>query len=162
MGRPATPVNQPSYAAPGSGPAAEGVAVPADEQQVASGLESVIADDADEVNVPPPPMEYLGHTHHVAPPSASPMMPRYQSLGYKRTLIPILLTTGLCMAVLGACRFILPPDTGLGNLPMYIPYVLFGFSVISLVFGVLTMFQVKHALDEQERARLAAAATAEA
>ena len=119
---------------------------------MASGLESVVADDADEVSVPPPPMEYLGHTHHVQPLNAPAFVPKYQSMSYKQTLIPILLTTGLCLAAIGACRFVLPRDTPLGNLPFFIPIILFVAAAAALTFGVLSMLQVKNALDQQAKA----------
>ncbi|QOV88583.1 hypothetical protein [Humisphaera borealis] len=168
VSRPATPhAEMPPANEEPAGPV-EGVAVHLDgatagyqgTDQAASGLESVVADDADEVNVPPAPIEYLGHTHHVQPTNGPAFVPKYQAMSYKQTLIPILLTTGLCLAALGACRFVLPRDTPLGNLPIFIPIILFVAAAAALAFGVLSMLQVKNALDQQALAKAAAAQAA--
>lgn len=123
-------------------------------------MDSVVADEDDSVNVPPPPLEYLGNTHHVPSPNGPPIIPKYQNLDYKQTLIPILLTAGLCMLAIGGSRFVLAEDTVLGNLPLFLVIPLFAFGALAILFGVLTMFQVKGTLDAQQaRATEAAAAT---
>lgn len=155
VGRPATP-HEPVAPAQEYVAHDDRTAVPQSHDQVASGLESVVTDEGDDVNVPPPPMEYLGQTHHATPTNPA-FAPKYYRLGYKQTIIPILLTTGLCSAIIGACRFVLPRDTPLGNLPMFIPIILFVAAAAAILFGVLTMLQVKHTLEEQAAAQAAAA-----
>ena len=144
------------------------IGVPSDGSQVEyiadtspmldNGEQVIVADDDDSVNVPPPPTEYLGHTHHVQPAGSTPMQPRYQSIGHKQALIPILIVTGLCMFALGACRWICPEDTTLGSLPMLIPIAMFVFGTISMAFGIFTMLQVGNALRRQKADRAARAA----
>ena len=109
-----------------------------------------VVEDDDSVNVPPPPMEYLGHTHphHHAPGvPAGPAVPKYQKLGYRQTLIPILLTTGLCLFVLGATKWICAPDTRLGAQPVWLAVAWFVMGGLSLLLGLLNMLQVKAALE---------------
>jgi len=107
-----------------------------------------IYDDGDAVIVPAPSAEYLAHTHPTVP-GRAPAMANYQKLDYKRTMIPILLSVGVCMVGLGVTKWLFGEDTKLGNMPIWAPFVLFFFALVSWVFGVLMMLQVKNALDQQ-------------
>ena len=67
--------------------------------------------------------------------------------------VPVLLSVGVCMVSLGATKWLFGEDTKLGNMPIWAPYVLFFFALVSWVFGVLMMLQVKNALDQQRAAQ---------
>ena len=135
-GRPASPVAPPppAYAPPAEPQYAEGdyaqesYAAPSDDGAAmsygatqAGGESEAVVDDDDAVIVPAPPMEYLAHTHHPAPaPFAGPRIPRYQRLEQRRTIIPILLTSGLGFLVLGLAKWVCDPDAPLARQPMWV------------------------------------------
>jgi hypothetical protein len=113
-----------------------------------------VVEDGDAVNVPPPPVEYLGHTHphHPQPGQpAGPMIPRYQKLDYRQTLIPVLLTAGLCLLALGATKWFCAPDTRLGAQPVWMAVVWLAVGGVALVLGLLNMIQVKVAMEQAGR-----------
>jgi hypothetical protein len=108
-------------------------------------IEAAPLDDDDAVIVPPPPIEYLAHAH----PSAHAEAPFFKRTEYKRTIIPLLLTMSVCMAVLAIGKYICREDTVIGALKPAIQYSLFVLAAISLVSGVLLMLQVRSELMRQ-------------
>jgi hypothetical protein len=127
----------------------------AHERQTAQQADAVahVVEDDDSVSVPPPPIEYLGHSHPHAPHGGGAWapVPKYQSLEYRRTLIPVLLTTGLCLVVVGFTKWVCAPDTLLGAQPMWMTAVCFTLGALSFALGLLNMIQVK-VLVEKARA----------
>ncbi len=109
--------------------------------------------------VPPPPIDSLGHNPHVN----RAHLPNYKSLGYRRTIIPILLTIGVSMFALGASHWFADPDSNLGGQSVGMAIALFVCGAAALAFGVITMLQVKNLLKQQsdeKKAKAAAAAAA--
>jgi hypothetical protein len=124
----------------------------AHEREMAQRADAVahVVEDDDSVSVPPPPMEYLGHSHPHHPGhggGSAAVVPRYQNLDYRRTLIPILLTTGLCLVVMGFTKWLCAPDTLLGAQPIWMTIACFTFGALSFALGLLNMIQVKAVMD---------------
>jgi hypothetical protein len=147
--RPAAPGLEASgpAAPPSAAAAADSAAHEREVAQQADAMAHVVEDD-DSVIVPPPPMEYLGHTHpHHPTHGGGRAVPKYQNLEYRRTLIPIMLTSGLCLIVMGFTRWICAPDTLLGAQPVWMAVVWFVFGALSLALGLLNMIQVKAVME---------------
>ena len=115
--------------------------------------EAFTREDDDSVNVPAPSAEYLAHTHRVGYASARIAPPKYQNLEYKRTIIPVLLTMGICLAAIATSKFVFAEDTKLGNLPTWVPIALYVFAAAAVAFALLTMVQVKSTLAQQQSGR---------
>jgi hypothetical protein len=130
----------------------------AHEREVAQQADAMahVVEDDDSVSVPPPPLEYLGHTHPHHPVHAGPraaVVPKYQNLEYRRTLIPILLTAGLCLVVMGFTKWVCAPDTLLGAQPVWMTIVLFTFGALSFALGLVNMVQVKALMERAPAGR---------
>lgn len=85
-----------------------------------------------------------------APASASP--PLYRRIEFRRTLIPILLTLGAMLPVLGALPFIVRADSPLAaaqNREVTITFVSVG--LVLLLLAVVNMVQVRHELLSSRR-----------
>lgn len=88
-----------------------------------------------------------------APPRVAVIRPRQhlvQTLGFKRTIIPILLTLGVLCLVLGLMGFFVSPVSPYAKLAerwFSVPMVLVG--LVTLGFGILTMFQVRSELSRR-------------
>src|SRR5205085_1238349 len=104
---------------------------------------------------PPPPARLTPPP--TAPPDPVPL-PRarppsvVQSLSFRRTVIPILLTGGVMMFVLGSLYYVLPrfaatADSPLTDLPAWAPFPLFLIGLFFLVLAAVNMLWVKHVLD---------------
>ena len=75
-----------------------------------------------------------------------------QSIRFRQTLIPILLTSGFIMVVLGALHFLWSGENNpLGGLPVWLLAVLFLFGLVLWGAAVANMLSVKHAIDAQRR-----------
>jgi hypothetical protein len=105
--------------------------------------------DDDAVIVPAPDQSVFA-------PRAAPRPPVYrhmvQTLAFKRTIIPILLTLGVLCPVLGLLGFLVPSTSPLSVLRggwFSVPFVLIG--LMNLAFAIVTMLQVKHELERQQR-----------
>jgi hypothetical protein len=111
---------------------------------VTSEQEPAIVDDDDAVIVPPPPVEYLGHTHpHHAPSRAgAARQPGFYAVEYRRTIIPILFTTGIMMIIFGAARYFVDPDSPLGLQGAWFSFLLFGFGLVSLAACGVSILQL--------------------
>jgi hypothetical protein len=152
---PASPAHPTGHGGAGHAPPAAPADPETHERQMAQQADAVahVVEDDDSVSVPPPPMEYLGHSHphHPLHGGGAAAGPKYQNLEYRRTLIPILLTTGLCLVVMGFTKWVCAPDTLLGAQPVWMTIVCFAFGAVSFALGLLNMLQVK-VLREKSRA----------
>jgi len=131
-------------------PPSEGTAV-FDPKPAAMSEVQAVVDDDDAVIVPAPPVEYLGHAHpHHPPAGAGPArQPGFYAVDYRRTIIPILFTTGIMMIIFGAARYFVSPDSQLGLQPPWVSYLLFGFGVISLAACAVSVLQLQQILAKQ-------------
>ena len=70
-----------------------------------------------------------------------------QTLGFKRTIIPILLTLGIVCPFTALTGFFVGPFSPFAKLTVWwfsVPFVLIG--IVMLILGILTMFQVRNEL----------------
>ena len=81
---------------------------------------------------------------------------RQKSINFRRTLIPILLTSGVLMLAFGMLKFVIGPDSSLSDLPTWISAVLFLLAAILLGFAALNMVSVKKALEHEATLKAAA------
>jgi hypothetical protein len=101
-----------------------------------------VVEDDDTLNLPAPSPEVFAH--RPAPPRPKREL-LSRTLGFKQTLIPILLTTGLLMIGIAAWSFFLGEESPIAG-DMVIHLSLLAIGVVMLGFGVLTMFQVRSQL----------------
>lgn len=151
--RPAAPSAAPP-AAPVTRPATPAAARPAAPAATASASapapDSQIVDD-DAVIVPAPDASVFFHKPAYA---SKPKRPAFgHSVGFRQTLIPILLTAGFIMVMLGLLHFLWGGDNNpLADLPGWLLAVLFLFGFMLWGFAAANMLSVKAALDRQRKA----------
>ena len=76
-----------------------------------------------------------------------------QSIGFRQTLIPILLTGGFIMVVLGLLHFLWSGEGNpLAELPAWLLAALFLFGLVLWGLATANMLSVKAALDRQRKA----------
>jgi hypothetical protein len=93
-------------------------------------------------------------------PAAKPKRRKSSSAaGFRRTMIPILLTTGVMLFVMAAARWIVPDDAPLAQMPVWSVAVLIFLGVVMLGLAVLNMMAVQH---EQRQRQLQATSGAAA
>jgi hypothetical protein len=142
----------PPVAPPPPPPAAEFVApepVPEEqfvshEAEVEAEAEAIahVVEDDDTLNLPAPSPEMLAHR---------PLQPRAKgelisrTVGFKQTLIPILLTLGVMMAGIAAWSFVLGEESPVAA-AAWIPMAVLGIGALMLVLAVITMLQVRSQL----------------
>ena len=103
--------------------------------------ESEGEDDA--ASMPAPGVEYLAARHHHPAPTA-PRPALAKSLAFRRTVIPVLLTTGVLMLVTAVMKYVVHPDAPLAALPTWLVVVLAVASVALVMVAVLNMVQVQN------------------
>lgn len=149
--RPAGPVARPGAPAarPATPPAGARPAAPAAFHATPPSTESQIVDD-DAVIVPAPDASVFLHKPQYAP---RPKRQAFgQSIHFRQTLIPILLTAGFIMISLGALHFTWSSENNpMTDLPGWFLGVLFGFGALLWVLAVANMLSVKSALQAQAR-----------
>jgi hypothetical protein len=110
--------------APGAPPAADAVQA-----------EVVPVDDA-------PPIEYRS-----APRRPPPRPPFFKTLGFRRTSIPILLSTGVMMLLMGVLRFVVDEASPLAMLALWTTVMLLVAGPVLILLGVANMLHVKKELE---------------
>ena len=65
---------------------------------------------------------------------------------FKRTLIPILLTTSVMLGIMGSLKFILGEESPYSALPRWVIGTMFGTGGVLLALAVFTMMQVSEQL----------------
>lgn len=109
----------------------------------------VIDDEGAEVVIAPaPPPEAFSPKSQQPKPARQPY---YARIEFRRTIIPILLTSGVTLAVLGGGYFLIDPDSPLRNVQWWIPVTLLLISPLLLALAVLNMLHVKHDLERPGR-----------
>ena len=108
--------------------------------------QSSAADDDDAVIVPaPPPSAFLHYRSGRTAPRPG--------LTLRRTLIPVLLTCGVILLVLGALPRFLSSENPLSQMPYWLSFVLWGAGAFVLVMAAINMLAVKHLLEAQAQGR---------
>jgi len=108
----------------------------------AAAVAHVIEDD-DTLNMPAPSPDVLAHRPALPRPKRELLS---RTVGFKQTLIPILLTMGVLMIGIAAWSFALGEESPVAG-DLVIQLSLLGIGVVMLGFGVLTMFQVRSQLN---------------
>lgn len=125
-------------------PAAPPSQTPADEQADAVN----IIDDGDAVIVPAPDAQVFAPK----PASARPARPSItRSLGFRRTIIPILLTCGVLLLGIGLLKWIAGADSLFSDMALSLSAVLCVSGAFLLLVAVLNMLQVKAELQQARR-----------
>jgi len=119
-------------------------ATPAD--QLGSELiDQGIVDDDDTVSVPAPDA-----TVFAPRPVAIHRAAVYQTLEFRRTLIPVLLTCGVVLIAFASARHLLGQDSPLNDLPPWLAPVLFLTGTVLLALAVLNMLSVKRRIAKHD------------
>ena len=126
-------------------PTGDDPAALAHAQEVAREAEAVahIVEDDDTLNMPAPTPDMIAYRRPAPPPRKRVHLSR--TLGFKQTIIPVLLTMGVLLPAIAGWNFALGEESPIADAP-WIPLTLLGIGLIMLVLGVITMFQVKHQL----------------
>lgn len=107
----------------------------ADAQQEAEDDASVIA--------PAAPIESLASTRKYVRPKVVPV---YQTLAFRRTIIPICLTLGAALPILAVLTLVRGEETTIGAFPRWFTFVLAGVGLLMGGLAFITMSQVKNEL----------------
>src|SRR5579884_4119663 len=110
-------------------------------------VEAPPVDEDDAVIVPPPPASAF--LPYRTPAVAGK---RTGSLTLRRTVIPILLTCGVILLVLGTMPFFLSTDNPLSALPRWISLALWGTGLFLLALAVVNMLAVKQMTEAARQA----------
>lgn len=79
-------------------------------------------------------------------------VPVYQTLHFRQTVIPIMLTSGVLSLVLAGIRFSLPDDSFFAAVPTIVAIVLVIMGIMLLGFGIINMLMVKQMLEDAKKA----------
>ncbi len=109
--------------------------------------EMEIVDDGDAVIVPAPPPSVFAAKPKPATPHAHRAAVLH-TLGFKRTMVPILLTGGVLLPLFGALKFLRGDNSPFSGLPTWVMVLLLIAGAILLAFGVMNMLQIRQQLDD--------------
>ena len=91
--------------------------------------------------------DYVGEPELVAyvtpPPAPARRTPISHKLGFRRTAIPVLLTTGVMMLLMGVARWFVDEEAALARMPVWVVGLLIVAGVAFLLLGVLNMLFVR-------------------
>jgi hypothetical protein len=157
--RPAQPRVSPPTVQPRR-PTAPGGAPPAGSRSVAParptapaqpattpGYEQEVFDDGDETvlqGLPATPLDYRGP--RPATPARPRKMPVFKTLGFRRTVIPVLLTTGFMMLAMFAARWFVDEEAPLALLPGWTGIMLVVTGLLLIGLAVANMMLVRNEL----------------
>jgi hypothetical protein len=112
----------------------------------ASDLLRIVVDDDDAVIMPAPSPQILA-------PLPVPHQSRLDNrrLFYRQTMIPILLTCGCLLAVLGLLWFVTDAESVIRRSGLWLPLTFVAIGVALLLMAVLNMAQVKHLLAKRPK-----------
>ena len=111
--------------------------------------QSVILDDDDAVIVPAPDAAVFAPRHTGR--GSYRRSALYQTIEFRRTIIPILLTCGVLTIAFGMLKYALGEDSPLSELPSWLPVVLFITGALLLALAVTNMLSVRHHLGEHPK-----------
>jgi hypothetical protein len=98
-------------------------------------------DDDDVVIVPAAPLSSLGHRPHHRP--APRRVPMFKTLQFRRTAIPILLTSGAVLIAVVGLKFVVHRDSVLATLPMGTCVAMVAMGLMLLLVAAVNMAQVR-------------------
>ena len=149
--RPATPSMRPAVptarVAPSPAVKSNDLVVPAIEDQ------PIVMDD-DSVIMDAPDASVFAPKRVVKTAKKVDRAALYRTIGYRQTLIPILLTCGVVLLAFSTLRVVLGPDSALADLPGWLPAVLAVTGLVLLGFAGLNMVSVKAELGQREVLKL--------
>ncbi|HWP41156.1 MAG TPA: hypothetical protein VNL70_09540 [Tepidisphaeraceae bacterium] len=119
---------------------------PPDADFILSEHGQAILPEDDLVPVPPPSTEMFLPKPPASGASARSAVRRIELI---RTLIPILLTGGVMLAVLGGLWFTTEPDSPFRNSGIWLPWTLIGTGLVLFVVGLLNALHVRHLMQQQ-------------
>jgi hypothetical protein len=111
----------------------------------AEAVEQIVDGDDDESSMPAPEADVFVPRHHAARRAAV-----YQTLEFRRTLIPVLLTCGALLIAFASARHLVGPDSPLADLPPWLAPVLILSGTVLLALAGLNMLSVKSRMAEHE------------
>jgi hypothetical protein len=114
-------------------------------ESAADAVEQIVDGDDDETSMPAPDADVFAPRHHAARRAAV-----YQTLEFRRTLIPILLTCGALLIAFASARHLVGPDSPLADLPPWMAPVLILSGTVLLALAGLNMLSVKSRMAEHE------------
>lgn len=134
-------IEEPAELTPEEQAAAREAEVEAEAEAVAH----VIEDD-DTLNLPPPPPEALAHR----PAPRTPRELASRRVGFKQTMIPVLLTMGVLLTGIAVWSFSMGEESPVFDEPT-IPISVLIVGILMLGFGVFTMLQVRAQLARESQ-----------
>ncbi len=111
------------------------------------------AADDQAVLAPAAPIEFMAHRPRIVRPKHVPL---HKQMGFRQTIIPILLTLGVLLPAIAVMRYVMGPDSMIGSLAPWYSYILLAVGALMLVLAVINMIQVKNQLDALARKKAAA------
>jgi hypothetical protein len=109
----------------------------------------VTLDDDDAVIVPAPDLSaFAPRPHARRPVGVGRHAAIYQTIEFRRTIIPVLLTCGVLTTAFGSLKYALGEDSPLADLPRWLPIGLFITGAMLLGLAVVNMLSVRQQLLE--------------
>jgi hypothetical protein len=119
---------------------------------IASGESTDVVDDDDSVIVPAPDASaFMPKVKTASSAEVRAAIAMKKNLNFRRTLIPILLTSSTMMLAFGGLKSFSGPDSMFANLAGWIPIVLFSGGGVLLLLAIFNMLSVKAQLDSQRK-----------
>lgn len=145
----ARPASRVRASAPTARPIAPATPAPPEPVEVASDspFDHAPPDDDDAVIVPAPDQSVFAPRPKAAPAVRKARTPIYQTLEFRQTVIPIMLTSGVLAIVLGAIRFGLSDDSIFSAVHSSVAIVLIVLGFMLLGAAALNIMQVKQMLE---------------
>ena len=100
----------------------------------------MVVDDDDTIAIPAPPPEVFAPRPTAA---AKKRTPAQAGIELRRTLIPILLTFGVSLPIIGAWWFTRGPESPIRAAGLALPITMFVVGAVLLLLAVLNMLQVR-------------------
>jgi hypothetical protein len=104
-------------------------------------------EEPDEILMSPPSDDQTTQTPagQFIPPIRQNRPPLYQTMKFRQTIIPVLLTCSLLTLLASSLKFAAGPDSIFSDLPLWLPITLAVAGAVLLMLAVLNMLAVKHA-----------------
>jgi hypothetical protein len=102
--------------------------------------------------VPAAPRESLAQVVHYEAPHIRPHIPRFQSLGMRQTIVPILLTVGTILCIAGVVKLLVGEDSPLHEYGNWLAIVFFAAGGATLALGLLNMLQLRSIIRKRDEA----------
>jgi hypothetical protein len=90
------------------------------------------------------------HVTATVPPTTR-KTPMSRTVGFRRTVIPVLLTTGVMMLVMGAARWFVDEEAPLARMPIWVVFILLAAGAMFVALGMANMLFVHAELKRASR-----------